>query len=162
MRVSTARSLATGTVLRVAAASLLVLTDGACAAVQPTPRSLGSLRRPPEAGGATLRNARPLLLFENMATESVTLYLAESGSRRLIGHVQPGHEALLPLPVTLAEARARHFTIVVVPLGARVLLGAASPIATGPIESEPMLGDHVAAMRWRYVGRQLLGTPLPR
>ena len=162
MRVSTPRPLGTRTALRVTAASLLTLAEVACGTVQPTLRSLGPLRRPAAVSTTPVWNAQPLLLFENMSTESVTLYLAEFGGRRLIGHVQPGYQALLPLPITLADARTRQLTIVVVPLASSVSFGAASAIGRGPIESEPMLGDQVAAMRWRYVGRQLLGTPLPR
>jgi hypothetical protein len=144
-----------------AAASLIWVAAGSCATQQPIARP-GSLRLDAEVRNAALQNAQPVLLFDNASTESVTVYLGEYGSRRLIGHVQPGQRALLPLPVTLAEARARQFAVVVVPLAAPTFLGRASVARNASIESEPMLGDYVAATQWRYVGRQLLGVPLPR
>lgn len=97
------------------------------------------------------------LFFENGTTDAVTVYLDHEGSRRILGHVEPGRQARLRIPgygslETLTEVR-----IIVVPLGAN-REGNRISTALGAICSEFEPTQHLVAMRWTLLGETLVSA----
>lgn len=102
-----------------------------------------------------------MLVFENGTTEAVRLYLLDDGGERLIGHVQPGHTAVLRLPAA-ARLTTQEVSLVAVPPGTRRYPVTPSTSLPGAIRSGPVTSESVAAVRWRLTTQRLVSLPLPQ
>jgi hypothetical protein len=100
------------------------------------------------------------VVFENATTESVAIYLVEKTGTWLVGHAEPGRTSVLRLPVALRLRRGREFAILVVRAGGRRDQPNLRASRSNVTRSELTAGEHIAAIRWRLVDRQLIATPL--
>lgn len=139
-------------VVDLAVASLIPLIMTACVARQRADER-------PRLGPTPERT----LAFENATTEPVSVFLEESGSQWLVGHVMPFQSANLRFPFGVSSLGGREFRLVVVPASARrAIPSRASFRVPGPITGEQLRGEYLASVRWKLTGNWLVSLPIAR
>jgi hypothetical protein len=104
---------------------------------------------------------RGVLLFENSTIDQVTVYLEHSGTRLILGHVEPGRRARLRIPDAVSFRGVSGVRVLVVPLGATREGPRGTDTATAVCSDfEPP--EHLLAMTWSLKGSTLVATAMPR
>ncbi len=133
----------------------IVIASLAIASTSCTGRTRSAAVWPPRSG-------LHMLVFENGTTEPVRLYLVDQSTQVLIGHVQPGHTAVLRLPAWATDVEGRELSLVAVPAGTHRELPTASGGPQGAIRSLPLPANSLTTVRWRLAGQRLVSLPLRR
>jgi hypothetical protein len=100
---------------------------------------------------------RDSLVFENSTIDPVTVYLDNTGSRVLLGHVEPGRTARLRIPEFASLRTRTDLRIVVVPLGSD-RDGTRAGNTAAAVCSELESAQHVVAMQWLLRGQTLVSV----
>lgn len=97
------------------------------------------------------------LVFENATIDPVTVYLDHTGSRVLLGHVEPGRTARLRIPEFASLRTRTDLRVVVVPLGSD-RDGSRAGNTTAAVCSELESAQQVVAMQWLLRGQTLVSV----
>jgi hypothetical protein len=140
----------------------IVSCAASCAAGLALTLALGACARGPSRpvldGPASLEGPPLTIRFDNGAREHVHVYLIDRQRQWLLGRVEPGARATLPVPVTWRTGNPGFMQLAVV-TGGRLTLQAAQDARATLTIAQPV--SQILSQRWMFAQGQLTSLPVP-